>query len=313
LQSLKIIFMGTPDFAVPALNALIGSKHSVVAVFTQKPKPKGRGLEEQASPIHKIANINSIPVYTPETLRNVDIQNQIHSIEADIIVVVAYGFIIPKAILDSKKYGCLNIHPSLLPRFRGAAPLQRTIIAGDRESAVCIMQMDEGLDTGDILVKEHIYLHERITLLELHDKCSKIGAKLLIKTLNNIDNMPRIKQQKNGVVYASKLTKEEGIINWNETAFQIDCKVRGMTPWPGVFFTHNINQIKILETEYVMISHHYPPGVAIDNNLNIACKEGILKILKLQRPGKAPMSSEEFLKGYRIIAGEHLRPITDIK
>lgn len=296
---MKVIFMGTPEFAVPALEALITSKHSVSAVFTGEPKPKGRGMAETRSPTHKLALKNSIPIYTPKTLRSDESLDLINSIDADIIVVVAYGFIIPKAMLEAKKYGCLNIHPSALPRFRGAAPLQRTIIAGDKTTEVCIMQMDEGLDTGDIILSHKIDIHPRITLPELHDKCAGMGAELLISALDNITTLPRIKQTEEGLVYAHKLTKEEGVINWNDSAFAIDCKVRGMNPWPGVFFEYKGTMLKVLETEYTDIEHSFVPGSVIDDKLTIVCGKGMLSIRKVQRPGKSSVSAEEFLRGYK--------------
>lgn len=292
--------MGTPDFAIPALTSLIESSHIVSAVFTQAPKPRDRGMAEKLSPVHALAIEHNIPVYHPKTLRTVEALEIINNIDADIIVVVAYGFIVPKDILESKKLGCLNIHPSSLPKFRGAAPLQRTIIAGDKETAVCIMQMDEGLDTGDIILKQKLALASRITLKQLHDICANTGAELLIKTLDNIDTLKPTKQSAEGVVYAHKLTKEEGIINWNDSAFNIDCKVRGMNPWPGVFFEHAGNMIKVLEAEYQDISHEFAPGTIVNDELNIACGKGILAIKKLQRPGKAAVSTQEFLRGYDI-------------
>lgn len=297
---MKIIFMGTPEFAAPSLKCLIESSHIVSAVFTQAPKPSGRGMMEKFSPVHQIAKEHEILVYNPKNLRSDEIRGLVEEINADIIIVVAYGFIIPKAILETTKYGCLNIHPSALPRFRGAAPLQRTIIAGDPETEICIMQMDEGLDTGDILLKQKLALHDKITLKELHDTCAHIGADLLLKVLDNIDNLQPIKQSEEGLVYANKLSKEEGIINWNDSAFSIDCKVRGMNPWPGVFFKHNDNMIRVLETEYQDIIHQFTPGTIIGEGLDIACGKGILSIKKLQRAGKAPISSNEFLRGYNL-------------
>ena len=304
---MKIIFMGTPEFAAPSLKALIqDSNHEVVAVFTQRPKPKGRGYVETLSPIHQIAAENNIPVHTPKTLRNSEIQKIVNDIEADLIVVVAYGFIIPKEILESKQYGCFNIHPSKLPRWRGAAPLQRTIIAGDKETAICIMQMDEGLDTGDVLMQKNLPLKDNITLTELHDICADIGAGLLIKTLYDIDNIIPIKQTEDGLVYAHKLTKEESKINFNKDAFEIDCMVRGMNPWPGVYFEYESEKIKVLNSEYLDEKHEYQAGYVVDNNLKIACESGFLIIKKLQRPGKKALSSSEFLKGMKISQGKNL-------
>jgi methionyl-tRNA formyltransferase len=300
---MKVIFMGTPEFAVPSLQALIDSSIQIQAVFTQRPKPKGRGYSVAISPIHKLAEENHIAVFTPKTLRDEEIQKQIDDIEADIIIVVAYGFIVPKAILESKKYGCLNIHPSELPRFRGAAPLQRTIMAGDTKTSVCIMQMDEGLDTGDIILQEEFELTSDIRLPELHDKCSQLGAKLLIQTLNNIDLLPRIPQASEGITYAHKISKEEAKIDWSDSAFTIDCKIRGLNPWPGTYFTFQGEQIKILRAKYNNISHNYRPGYIIDENLTIACGQGVLQIEELQRPGKKALKVKEFILGFPLQAG----------
>jgi methionyl-tRNA formyltransferase len=303
---MKIIFMGTPDFAIPTLQTLINSSHQISAVFTQVSKPQDRGMIEKKSPVHTLAEAHNIPVYNPKTMRNNEVTQLVEGIDADIIIVVAYGFIIPKAILESKKYGCLNLHPSALPRFRGAAPLQRTIIAGDKTTEICIMQMDEGMDTGDILAKEELELHPRIALQELHDKCADIGAKLMFNIIDNIDNIKPIKQTEEGLVYASKLTKAEGIVDWNKSAFVIDCQIRGMNPWPGVFFTYKGENIKILEAEFIEKDHNLQPGTVIDDNLQIACGKDVLHIIRLQKAGKKHVSSEEFLRGYRVDAGEVL-------
>ena len=296
--------MGTPEFAVPTLRNLISdTNHQVVSVFTQRPKPKGRGLKEENSPVHNLALENHIPVYTPVTLKTDEIARLIDSIKADIIVVVAYGFLIPKSILQAKKYGCLNIHPSSLPRYRGAAPLQHTIISGDQESSVCIMQMDEGFDTGDIILQQKFSLEPRITLPVLHDKCAKMGADLLIEALNNIDNLPKTKQDADGVTYAPKIKKEEGKINWSDSAYKIDCKIRGMNPWPGVFFTYKGKNIKILEAEYSGENPSLPYGTVINSSLMIACGKGSLIIKKLQLEGKKPLDTQEFLLGVKIPPG----------
>ena len=295
---MNIIFMGTPDFAVPALQNLISSKeHKVVAVFSQAPKAKGRGMKIIESPIHQLAASNHIPVHTPKTLRKTEALELIASIDADIIVVVAYGFIIPKNILESKKHGCLNIHPSKLPKYRGAAPLQRTIIDGESETAVCIMQMDEGLDTGDIILQEDFALDSRITLTQLHDKCAKIGGNLLLKVFNNIETLPRIKQSDVGMTYAHKLTKEESRVNWQDSAFKIDCMVRGMNPWPGVYFEFDDKKIKILEAEYSDINHNYKPGQILNNSFDVACGTGILHIKYVKPEGKQKMLSKDYLNG----------------
>jgi methionyl-tRNA formyltransferase len=295
--------MGTPHFATSALQALINSHHKVVGVFTQRPKAQGRGLKEVKSPVHQLALDHQIKIYTPKTLRSEEITSLIHSIKADVIIVVAYGFIIPAAILTAKKYGCLNIHPSSLPRHRGPAPLQRTIICGDKTSAVCIMRMEEEVDTGGILVKQSFQVPPRITLKELHDKCANIGAELLIKTLSSIDNLLPIPQTNENVSYAHKLTKEEGKIAWTDSAYQIDCKVRGMNPWPGVYFNYNDKTIKILETDYRDESNNFNVGMVISHKLEIACGRGMLIVKKLQLEGKKGLSAEEFLRGVNIPVG----------
>lgn len=285
---MKIIFMGTPDFAAPSLQALLASPHKVVAVFTAPPKPKDRGMKLTPSTIHAIAESASIAVYTPTTLRSPEVLQQIDDIEADIIIVVAYGFIVPKHVLESKKYGCLNIHPSKLPRFRGAAPLQRTIIEGDKETAVCIMQMDEGLDTGDIILREDFPIAEDITLQQLHDICAKKGARLLLQTLEGIETLPRTQQSNNGLVYASKLKKEEGLVDWSESAVVIERKVRGMNPWPGVFFEHEGIMVKILKAKEV--SNAQSTGFVKQ------CGKGFLELEQVQKPGRGVVTGAEFLR-----------------
>lgn len=295
--------MGTPEFAVPTLKKLIGAvEHQVVAVFTQAPKFKGRGLKAIASPMHDVALQYNIPVYTPVTLRNQEALDLINFIAADVIIVTAYGFLIPSAILSAKKYGCINIHPSSLPRHRGAAPLQRTIIEGDLTTSVCIMQMDEGCDTGDIILEYRWELPARIPLQTLHDQAASIGANLLLTVLDNIDTLPRIPQAKEGMSYAHKLKKEEGKINWQESAYQIDCKVRGMNPWPGVYFQYNDKIIKVLEAENSNLDSKLPPGTVINDRLEVACGQGTLVIKKVQQQGRKILNVEEFLRGKKISA-----------
>jgi methionyl-tRNA formyltransferase len=290
--------MGTPDFAVPALQRLIdSSQHNVVAVFSQRPKAFGRGMKVTRSAVHQLADSFSIPVYTPSSLKQKESIELVNAIAADIIVVVAYGFIIPKNILESKKYGCLNIHPSKLPKYRGAAPLQRTIINGEKETSVCIMQMDEGLDTGDVILQESFELSPSIALKDLHDKCAQIGGNLLIRCLDNIDNLPRIKQAQSGESYASKLTKEEGKINWNDSAFKIDCMVRGMNPWPGAYFMLENKVIKILEASYSDTEHSDLPGRILNKFFDVSCGKGILHIKSVKPEGKQAMSSKSYLNG----------------
>lgn len=295
---MNIIFMGTPEFAIPALSSLINSKeHKVVAVFTQTPKAKGRGMKIMKYPVHNLALFHDIPVYTPKTLKDSNAEELINSIEADVIIVVAYGFIIPKNILTAKKYGCLNIHPSKLPKYRGAAPLQRTIINGDKESAVCVIQMEEGLDTGDIILNKEFPLSLRTTLSELHDKCANIGGELLLEVLSNIESLPRIKQPEEGASYAHKLSKEEAKIDWNKSSFELDCQIRGMNPWPGVFFEHNGKKVKIISAEYTKNDHSFTPGKLLNDKFEVACGQGTLKIINLKPEGKQKMSAKDYLRG----------------
>lgn len=299
--------MGTPEFAVPSLQTLIDSAvHQVVAVFTQPPKSKGRGLQEIASPVHQLASQYHIPVYTPTTLRNQEAVYLINSIQSEIIIVVAYGFLIPPLILQAKKYGCLNIHPSSLPRHRGAAPLQRTIIAGDTTTSVCIMQMDEGFDTGDIILQHSFILPPRITLTLLHDQCAVIGSNLLLNVLDNIENLPRSAQSPENITYAPKLKKEEGKIDWCDSAYKIDCQIRGMNPWPGVYFEYNGKIIKILKAEYNNIDSQMLPGTVINDRLFVACGQGILMITALQQQGRKILGVDEFLRGEAILPGTML-------
>ena len=295
---MNVIFMGTPDFAVPALQDLINSTlHNVVAVFTATPKPKGRGMKLTNSPIHELANKNNIPVYNPTTLRNEKAIELINSIDAEIIIVVAYGFIIPLNIIEAKKYGCLNIHPSKLPKYRGAAPLQRTIINGEKETSVCIMQMDAGVDTGDIVLQKDFKLDPRITLTELHDQCAKMGGEMLIETLDNIETLPRKKQTEIGLSYAHKLSKEEGRIDWNKSSFEIDCKIRGMNPWPGAYFEHEERVIKVVSAEYTENTRSEAPGALLGSGFEVACGSGTLIIKSLKPAGKPVMLAADYLKG----------------
>lgn len=300
---MNIIFMGTPQFALPTFAKLLNSGHRVVAVFTQRPKPKGRGMQETKSPVQLMAEEHGIPVHTPSTLRNLESFELISSIEADVIVVVAYGFIIPKSILDSKKYGCLNIHPSKLPKYRGAAPLQRTIMNGDSETAVCIMQMDEGLDTGDIILRKTLPLSPTVTLPELHDTLAEIGADLLLEALEDIDRLPRIRQASTDVSYAAKLTREESKINWYEPATVIERKIRGTNPWPGTFFEYQGKTFKVLEADCFDKEHEATPGEVISQGLEVACGHGVLAIKKIQQAGKKALYTEEFLRGTPIPVG----------
>ena len=307
---MKIIFMGTPKFSTPFLQKIIDMPNSEIsAVFTQKPKKQGRGMNIKKSEVHQLAEKYNIKVYTPSTLKNQEIYDCINSIEADVIIVVAYGFILPMKILNMKKYGCINVHPSLLPKYRGAAPMQHTIINGDTKTSVCIMKMDAGMDTGDIIIQEKFDIAHDITYEELEEKASNIGTKLLEHTINNIDNITYTKQSKEGVTIAPKIDKKESKINWNEHAFKISCKVRALSSSIGMFFNYQDTRIKVLEVQYIDKDHYevFEPGEVIDNNLTIACGyNSVLKILKIQKAGKKPVTVTEFLRGNSIAKGTKL-------
>lgn len=287
---MKVIFMGSPCFAVTALKKIIEAQdHKLVCVYTREPKKKGRGKKINKTPVHIIADDNKIPVLTPKTLKDHTITHN-----ADIIVVAAYGLLLPKHILESTKYGCINIHPSLLPRWRGAAPIQHTILAGDKETGVCIMNMTEELDAGDILAIQKINIDDSDNYLTLHDKLSQIGAEMLIKVMNNIENVTATPQNNNGITYASKIPKET--LDWNSSALEIVRKIKALQ---GIDSVINSKKIKILDANYQEIEHNYPPGTIL-NSKEVACSTGILTLKTIQVPGKQPVAIDDFLRGNKL-------------
>lgn len=311
---MKIIFMGTPDFAVPFFSAILSDKnHEIAAVFTQVPKKSGRGLAINNSPIYNAAQQENIPIYTPISLKNEATIELIQSIDADIIVVVAYGFILPQQILCAKHYGCVNVHPSLLPKYRGAAPMQHTILNGDTESGVCIIKMDTGMDTGDIIASEKFSIAHDIQYPELTKICTKIGSKLLLHVLNNIEALKPMPQSERAS-FAPKISSEHSKIDWRNSASKIDCQIRALTPRPGVYFEYCGEKIKILSSNVVRTNIYsnetnsilvppttIAPGTIIDDQLSVMCGDGnVLKIMDLQKPGKKSMSSDAFLRGNHI-------------
>lgn len=297
--------MGTPAFAVPILQKLLASDHEVVCVYTQPPRPAGRGQKEKPSPIHNEALAANIPVRTPTTLRTPDIQEKFAALKADAAIVAAYGLLLPPTILNACPYGCINIHPSLLPRWRGAAPIHRPLLTGDNETGVTIMQMDKGLDTGDILMVEKIPLLETDTYETLHNTLASSGGELLLKTLDALEHkrLTPIKQSENGVTYANKLTKEEGRINWQLPADAIHRMIRAFTPWPGAYFCYLGETIKILQADFDKTPHHAIPGTVLDKDFTIACGEGTLKPNLIQRAGHKKMECHEFLRGFPLTIG----------
>lgn len=294
---MKVVFMGTPDFAVPALRRLI-KEHNVVCVYTREPKISGRGNKLNKTPVHIVAEEYGIEVRTPKTLRTPEEQQKFAELNADVAVVAAYGLILPKAVLEAYPLGCLNIHASLLPRWRGAAPIQRCIEAGDKKSGVTIMQIAEGLDTGDMLLKGETTINENMTGEELHDALMNIGADLISEVLADIKKFPPQKQDDNLACYAQKLEKEECKIDFNQPTEKLYNKIRAFNPYPAMYFEYDGERFKILQTEKVSVTAQAGTIVKGINELIIATSDGALKVLQIQRQGKRPMSSDELLRGF---------------
>ena len=307
---MKVIFMGTPEFSCPTLQKLIDdSEIEIVAVYTKEPKIAGRGHKITNSPIHNLALKNNLKVITPKTLKTPETQAEFINFKADAAVVVAYGLILPKAILEGTKLGCINIHPSLLPRWRGAAPIQHTIIEGDKETGITIIKMDEGIDSGNIITQEKFTLDNQISSQELEDKLADMGADILLKTLKEINhgNYQETKQDNTLVTYAKKLEKEEAQIDWNFEAEKIHNKIRGLNSTVGTYLTYKNERIKILKSEIISLENNGIPGKIISTNFTISCKRDAIQPLILQRPGKNPLNLSEFLRGFNFNVEELLK------
>ncbi|MBW7974049.1 methionyl-tRNA formyltransferase [Bradyrhizobium sp. BR 10289] len=301
---LRLIFMGTPDFSVPTLLELVAHGHEIVAVYTRAPKPGGRrGLQLQPTPVEEAARKLGLPVLTPKTLKTQDALEEFRSFDADAAVVVAYGMILPQAILDAPKLGCYNLHASLLPRWRGAAPINRAIMAGDAESGVMVMKMDVGLDTGDVAMAERLPITDSMTAADLHDRLSRLGADLMVRAMAALDRggLQLKKQSEEGVTYAAKIDKAEARIDWSKPAHAVLRHVHGLSPFPGAWAELENARIKILRCELAQGSG--APGEVLDNQLTIACGEGAIRIIELQREGKGRMQAAEFLRGVPLKAG----------
>jgi len=300
--ALRLAFLGTPDFAVPTLAELIGQGHDIACVYSQPPRPKGRGLGTEPSPVHALALAHKIPVRTPVTLRDAAQQELFVALELDAAVVVAYGLILPKPILAAPKLGCFNLHGSLLPRWRGAAPIQRSIMAGDAETGVMSMRMEAGLDTGPVLMAERTPIGRK-TYGDLHDELARLGAGLMARTLAALERgtATETPQPDGGVTYAKKIEKEEARIGWRKSAREIDCHIRGLSPFPGAWSELKGERIKILNCEPATGSG--APGTALDDALTIACGEGAVRLTRLQRPGKAAMNVTDLLRGFAVPRG----------
>jgi methionyl-tRNA formyltransferase len=305
---MRVVFMGTPQFAVPALSAIVGDGHEVVAVYTRAPQPAGRrGLALTPSPVHTIAEQFAIPVFTPKTLRDEREAETFRSHEADVAVVVAYGLLLPKPILAAPIHGCLNLHASLLPRWRGAAPIQRAIMAGDTETGIMVMRMDEGLDTGPVALAERVAIGADATAGEMHDCLSQLGADLITPALAALarESLVFHSQAETGVTYAHKISKEECRIDWARPARAVHNQIRGLSPSPGAFFEADFGRgderIKVLRSS--LADGRGPPGTIIGDELTMACGNGAVRLLTLQRAGKAPMDAASFLRGARLPTG----------
>jgi methionyl-tRNA formyltransferase len=307
---MKIAFLGTSAFAVPALRALVEAGHDVACVYTRAPKPAGRGQQERKTPVHELADQLGLPVRTPRTLKTDEAAEAFKALDLDAAVVVSYGHILPKSFLDAPIMGCLNIHGSLLPRWRGAAPIHRAILAGDAETGVTTMRMDEGLDTGPMLLAESTPISAADTAQSVHDRLADLGAQLIVSTLDGLlrRSIEAVDQPAEGVTYAHKLGKEEGVLDWRRPAAELERKVRGFHPWPGTSFEApkdgGVERIKVLEAALTLAGG--APGsvtIARDGFPVVACGVGGLKLLKLQRPGKSAQSADAFLRGFALANG----------
>ena len=303
-MALRLVFMGTPDFAVPTLAALIGSAHPPLCVYTRAPKPKGRGMTIEISPVHKVALGHDIPVRTPPSLRNSEEQAGFAAWNADAAIVVAYGLILPLAVLNTPRLGCFNLHASLLPRWRGAAPMQRAIMAGDDQTGIMVMRMEEGLDSGPVVLTETTEI-SRKTYGALHDELMQIGAKLVRHLIPMLEAgvIPESPQPDHGVIYARKVEASEARIDWSQPARMIDCLIRGLSPKPGAWFGHGGERIRILFAEPVAGAG--VPGEFLTDGA-IACGEGAIRPLSVQRAGRGVSDWQSFLRGYRLRAGDRL-------
>lgn len=300
---MRIIFAGTPEFSAAHLQSLIDSEHEIVGVFTQPDRPAGRGKALKASPVKHLAVANELPVFQPTTLKSEDSQHQLKSLQADVMVVVAYGLLLPQAVLDIPKHGCLNVHASLLPRWRGAAPIQRAIEAGDTETGITIMQMDAGLDTGAMLRKSVCSIEESDSAATLHDKLMVLGAPALLSVLNDIDGGKLQPETQNDAdaCYASKLSKQEAKLDWQSTAQALARQVRAFNPFPVSFFELNGQKIRVWKSFAITGQSNQPPGTVVSitqEGIEIACNEGSLCLTQLQMPGKKPADVAAIINGY---------------
>lgn len=301
---MRIVFMGTPEFSVPVLEALVAAGHEIAAVYSQPPRPAGRGKKDRPGPVHARALELGLEVRTPVSLRNDAALDAFAALDADVAVVVAYGLILPQAILDAPARGCLNIHASLLPRWRGAAPIHRAIMAGDAETGVCIMQMEAGLDTGPVLMREAVAIGAEQTTAQLHDVLSALGADLIVKALGQLGELEPEVQPDEGVTYAAKIDKAEARIDWARPAEDVDRLIRGLSPFPGAWFELDGVRIKVLASR--VVDGTGAAGTVSDDALHVACGQGAVALTRLQKAGKGAQDADVFQRGMQIAVGADL-------
>lgn len=296
--------MGTPEFSVPVLDALVEAGHEIAAVYCQPPRPAGRGKKESPTPVHRRAAELGLPVRHPVSLKGPEAQAEFAALEADVAVVVAYGLILPQAVLDMPKHGCLNIHASLLPRWRGAAPIHRAIMAGDQETGICIMQMEAGLDTGPVLLREATAIGAEDTTGQLHDRLSQMGARLVTNALARLADLVPEAQPETGVTYAAKIDKSEAAVDWTRPATEVDRLIRGLSPFPGAWTQMEGQRVKLLASR--LGTGEGKPGSVLDDALTVACGTGAVQLLRLQRAGRGAQDAAEFLRGLPVPQGTGL-------
>ncbi|MBO6783293.1 MAG: methionyl-tRNA formyltransferase [Alphaproteobacteria bacterium] len=302
---MRIAFMGTPDFSVPAYDALRAAGHEIACVYTQPPRPAGRGQKERPSPVHARADADGIEVRTPRTLKDEDAQAAFRALGLDAAVVVAYGLILPKPILDAPRRGCINIHASLLPRWRGAAPIHRALLAGDAETGVTIMQIDEGLDTGPELLREAVPIGPDTTTGDLHDTLAELGGRLIVAGLAGLEDgsIVPVPQPDEGATYAAKIERGEERIDWAQPVEVVERHIRGFAPWPGAWSELDGERVKVLAAE--IADGAGTPGTVLDDRLTVACGSGALRLIRVQRAGKSVMDADAFLRGSPVGKGAH--------
>jgi methionyl-tRNA formyltransferase len=301
---MRVIFMGTPEFSVPVLDALVEAGHEIAAVYCQPPRPAGRGKKDRPTPVHARALELGLEVRHPVSLKSTEEQESFAALKADVAVVVAYGLLLPQAVLDAPVQGCLNIHASLLPRWRGAAPIHRAIMAGDAETGICIMQMEAGLDTGPVRLRGATPIGAEETTAQLHDRLSVMGAQMIVDALSRLSGLPAAEQPEEGVTYARKIDKSEARIDWSKPAEEVDRLIRGLSPFPGAWCEFGGQRVKVLASR--LAEGQGSPGEVLDQNLTVACGTGAVELKRLQRAGKGAQDRDIFLRGCPMETGSRL-------